>query len=289
MHPIMLLALVLVAAVGLTQVPRVQSAPDVPAVAAAAAPSQKPQPVSVVPQPVAEAVAAPKPDAQPVEVAQKSTAEIGATPKVEPHPVEVAPKPTAETVATPMPEPQPVEVAEKPAAEAAAIPNHDPPHLRPAPSFALNVVTLQAGPEPAAPQAPAAPKAATFVAADTTLYAKPNARLRAAPSTAADVVTKLTADAPLRADGRSSDGAWWRVSLDGGRAGYIHRTAVTKNRMVATKAPAAEPAPVATAARPQPVPASRSQGLLGTVEETMDWFVDTASRGKPPTINRSER
>ena len=57
-------------------------------------------------------------------------------------------------------------------------------------------------------------------------------------------VTKLAADATLRADGRSSDGAWWRVSLDGGRTGYIHRTAVTKNRVVAKKPPAAEPAPV---------------------------------------------
>lgn len=238
MHPIMLLALVLLAAVALTQVPRVESAPDV---AAVATPDHQPPLVSIVRQPAAEAVAMPKPELQPVEVAQK---------------------PTAETV---------------------AIPNHDPPRSRPAPSFALNTAMLQAGPEPAAPQAPA------FVDADATVYAKDKARLRAAPSTAADVVTQLAADAPLRANGRSSDGAWWRVSLDGGRIGYVHRSAVTKHLIVAMKPPVAEPAPNVAVAGPQPMRANRSDGLLGTVEETMNWLADTAGRGSAPEAIRTER
>jgi hypothetical protein len=195
-------------------------------------------------------------------------------------------------------DPMPTEVGE------IATPNHDPHHVSsmgtvsapvPAEIAAWDPVVLRAEPEPAALSAPA------FVAADTVLYAKANARLRAAPTTAAGVVAKLAADAPLRAIARSTDGAWWQVSLAAppdqpGRAGYVHRDAVTKYRVAKTKLPAAT-APVAVAS-PQPVPARRSQGLLGYlgyVDETMSRLDGTMSRvaemaggGPAPKIVRAE-
>jgi hypothetical protein len=167
-------------------------------------------------------------------------------------------------------------------AEPVATPNHDAHRLHPMPSFALNPGALRAEPEAAAPPAP------TFVGTDTTLYARDSARLRAVPSTAGDVLTKLAADTPLRAVARSTDRAWWRVSLADGRIGYVHRTAVTQYRMVKTE-PLAEPAPVAVVSSPQPVSAGRRQGLLGYVDETMNWLADTASRGSAPTVARTER
>jgi Bacterial SH3 domain len=168
-----------------------------------------------------------------------------------------------------------------------ATPNHDPHHVRliqagaapvPAETGAWNPVTLRAEPEVAGP---------SFVAADTMLYARANARLRAAPSTAAAVVAKLAANAPLRAIARSTDGAWWQVSLADRRTGYVHQDAVTKYRMAKAK-PMAATAPVA-AASPQPAPAQRSQGLLGLVDEAMNWLADVAGRGSTPKIIRAER
>jgi hypothetical protein len=150
------------------------------------------------------------------------------------------------------------------------------------PSLALNPEGLRAEPEPAAPSAP------DFVDTDTTLYARDSARLRAAPSTAGDVLTKLAADTQLRAVARSTDRAWWRVSLTDGRIGYVHRTAVTQYRVVKVKPPAA-PAPVAAVSSPQPVSAGHRQGLLGYVDETMNWLTETAGRGSAPTIARTER
>ncbi len=121
-----------------------------------------------------------------------------------------------------------------------ATPNHDPHHVSlmptaapvPAESAAWTPVILRAEPEVAAPPAP------TFVTADNMLYARANARLRAAPSTAAGVLAKLAANAPLRAIARSTDGAWWQVSLAGKRTAYVHRDAVTKYRVATMKPPA---------------------------------------------------
>jgi hypothetical protein len=155
------------------------------------------------------------------------------------------------------------------------------------PFFALNPVALRAEPEPAAPSAPA------FVATETMLYAKDRARLRAAASTAADVLAKFAAGAPLRATARSPDGAWWRVSLADGRIGYIHRTAVSQSRAAQTKPPAA-PAPVVAVVPPPPAPPQperqrRSQSLLGYVDQTMDWLADRAGRGSAPKAVHTER
>jgi hypothetical protein len=163
---------------------------------------------------------------------------------------------------------------------------HDPGHLRPMAFFALQTATNQAEPEPAAPEASA------FVAADNRLYARDGARLRAAPSTAADVLTKLAADAPLHAVARSTDGAWWQVSLAAtadqpARTGYVHQEAASKKRVATKKPPkAATPVLVATA---QPAPARSSDGLLGTVDQTMTWLADAAARGSAPPAIRTER
>jgi hypothetical protein len=184
---------------------------------------------------------------------------------------------------------------------AAATPNHDPNRRRTTPSPALVPVTalieatalnpsaefppppvipvtVLAEPESATPSAPA------FVATDRLLYAKDNARLRAAPDTASDVLAKLTADTELRAVARSTDGGWWRVSLVGGRIGYVHRTAVTRNRVVTLQPPTAPAVIVADAPLPPAAP-RRNQGLLDYVDDTMTWLVDAAGGGSaPPTV-----
>jgi hypothetical protein len=178
-------------------------------------------------------------------------------------------------------------------------------HLDPMPSttaktsVALDPVALRAEPEPAdliaqkiAAMDAAKPSAPDFVAADTTLYARDSARLRAAPSTSAEVVTTLAVDAPLRAAARSTDGAWWRVSLAGGREGYIHQTAVSQTRVVQ---PAPQPAPTSSmtaASRPasaQPEWKRRSQELFGFVDKSMSWLADQAGGGPAPKVVRSER
>jgi hypothetical protein len=149
-----------------------------------------------------------------------------------------------------------------------------------------HAVTLRAEPEPAEP-------ARAFVEADTTLYARASARLRAAPNLAAGVVTKLPANTPLNAVAHSTDGVWWRVSLADGGTAYVHRDAITKNPVAEEKPPVA-PAPIIEAASQQPatahpVPARRSQSLLGLVDQTMDWLTDMAGRGSPPKVIHTER
>jgi len=180
-------------------------------------------------------------------------------------------------------------------------------HLQPMPSLALHQAPIRAEPEPAASDlivqqivatqavTPSAP-APTFIATDTPLYAKGNARLRAAPSTGADVVTKLAADAPLRATARSSDGAWWRVSLAGGRIAYVNQAVVSQTRVVKAQPQqqaTTASAPVTTAAsRPvkaQPEWKRQSQEFFGYVDKSMSWLADQAGGGPAPKVVRSER
>jgi len=243
MHPITLLALVLVAAVALTQVPGRVPSPDLLSADAL--------PVAALPLDALRVAAAPAP----------LDAGVVATPNHDPLRVRRVPPAVVETAATP---------------------NHDARPLSPLPSLALNPSLLRAEPEPAAPSAP------DFVGTDTVLYAKGGARLRAAPATAAEILAKLAVDTPLRAVARSSDDAWWRVALSGGRVGYVHRTAVTQSR-AAKPAPPAASSPVVAAAAPQPAPARRSQSFRGYVDETMNWFIDAAAHGTAPTVIRTER
>jgi hypothetical protein len=290
MHPITLLAFILFGAVALAQVSYIASGPH-----------------GVTPTPhVARLEAQPEPGHEIRDDVQVALA----TPNHDPHRVGAKAQPTVEKVAIETgaiktgatPQPDPLSLATKPQLEvdtvaslivasgAVATPNHDPEHRRATPSFSLNPVTIQADPEPAvATAAPASPAPAkvTFVDADTELYAKDNARRRAAPSKTAEVLTKLAADAPLHAVARTTDGAWWKVSLDGGRTGYVHRNVVSKTRLATTQ-PAPAPMPVIAVAATQPEPAKRSDGLLGYVDQTMNWFVDTAGRGKAPTTLRPE-
>jgi len=140
---------------------------------------------------------------------------------------------------------------------------------------------------PAEQEVESAGPAPAFVGADTVLYAKDNARLRAAPHTTADVMTRLAVNEPLHAVARSADGAWWRVSISGGRTGYVYKTAVAENRIATAKPAAAKAAPVEMAEIPQPA-TRRRDGLLGYVDDTMDWFVDTAGQGRTPTVVRPE-
>jgi hypothetical protein len=257
MHPIMVLAFILLAAVALLPISYLVLAPDIDAVQVYVGPSH----------------------GGPAD---------GAAPNRDPQHAGVMPSPAAGPVAT------------------LATPNHDARHLHPIPFLALNKATLRAEPEPAAtdliaqqivasqqiaPQS-TAPSAPDFVAIDTPLYAKGSARLRAAPSTESDVQTKLTADTPLRATARSTDGVWWRVSLADGRVGYVRQDAVTQARVVKMQPPP-QPAPVAAAARPstQPQPEwqRQSQDLFRYVDKTMNWLADQAGGGTAPKIVRSER
>jgi hypothetical protein len=297
MHPITLLAFILFGAVALAQVSYIASGPH-----------------GVTPTPhVARLEAQPEPGQAPRDEMQVALA----TPNHDPHRVAAQPQTAVKTAAVSQPDPLSLATKPQPAVDAVAslivatepdesaavaTPNHDPEHRQATPSFALDPVTLQADPEPAtlaaaasptldagAPESPApAAASVTFVDADTALYAKENARLRAAPSTSAEVLTKLAADAPLRAVARSSDGKWWKVSLDGGHTGYVHRNVVSKTRIAAVQTASAPRSIVAVSDTP-PERARRSDGLLGYVDQTMNWFVDTAGRGKTPTTLRPER
>jgi hypothetical protein len=241
MHPIMVLAFILLAAVALAPISYLASAPDALPVDTG--------PVDAVPA-----------DAGPADAGPRHRGAV-ATPNHDPHRVRLMQPATAAPVATP---------------------NHDAHRAHPVSSFALNPVALRAGPEPAAPPTPG------FADADTTLYAKDRARLRAAPSTAAEILATLAADTPLRAVARSTDGAWWRVALADGGIGYIHRIAVTQHRVAKTTTTAA-PAPIVAVAPAQPVSARHRQGLLGYVDKTMNWLADVAGQGSAPTFGRTER
>jgi hypothetical protein len=224
-----------------------------------------------------------------VSATHRRSMEVGevATPNHDPHHGGVV-----RTVATTVPaevaaaDPLPVEVPDP------ATPNHEPRRVGVMPTVAAPMPTeiaawtpvlLRVEPEAAAPPAP------RFAAADTMLYARANARLRAGPSIAADVVAKLAADAPLRAIARSTDGTWWKVSLADQRTGYVRKDVVTKVRPVAKTLPATT-TPVATAF-PQPAPAPRRDGALGFVDEAMNWLTDMAYRGHSPAPKaiRTER
>jgi uncharacterized protein YgiM (DUF1202 family) len=219
-----------------------------------------------------------------VAAAHPMSMEAVATPNHEPHHVRlmssaVAATPGATLVAAADPM--------RTRARGVATPNHDAhrvclmtPDMASAEMVAWEPEILRAEPEAAAP---------AFAVADTMLYAKANARLRAGPSTAAAVVVKLAADAPLRAIARSTDGAWWQVSLADERTGYVRRDAVTKIRVAKAKPPAATAAVASVAAQPAPEPVRRSQGLFGFADEAMNWLTDVAGRGSPPKIIRTER
>jgi len=205
----------------------------------------------------------------------------------------------------------------------AATPNHDPHRrspallaatisadagpveasVQPGSSFALEQAMLRAGPEPAANDliaqqivasqavAPSTP-APTFTATDTPLYAKGNARLRAAPSTEVRRAVSAAGRLADRSTARSSDGAWWRVSLAGGRVAYVNQSAVTQTRPAKPQLATAS-TPVATnASRPvsaQPEWQRRSQEFFGYVDRSMNWLADQAGGGPAPKVVRSER
>jgi hypothetical protein len=172
-------------------------------------------------------------------------------------------------------------------ADAAATPNHDPRHA--AETVAANPEMILAEPVDAAPSTP------SFVTVDKMLYARADARLRAGPSTAAGILAKLPADAPLHAVARSADGAWWKVSVADKRVGYVYRNVVTNAqaaKMVLLPVPTEpETMPVA-AATPAPAPVRRSPGVLGFVTDAMNWLADkagTTGTGRPsPKMTRSQ-
>jgi len=176
-------------------------------------------------------------------------------------------------------------------------PNHDPHHLNLIETAAVPVTDRPASADAAIVRAEpvaAAPSIPAFVTADSTLYARANARLRTAPSTASEVVAKLAANVRLHATGRSTDGLWWQVPLGDQRTGYIHRDAVTTSRIPAqmpAETSPAEAAPAVVAAAPPMVPQQRRQGPLDLVNNAIDWLSDVAAhrKGPAPKIIRTER
>lgn len=186
---------------------------------------------------------------------------------------------------------------EAPAATQAAdiaTPNHDTNHRDMIATGAVLAPDLPASADAAivlAEPVATAPSIPAFIAADGTIYAKANARLRSAPSTASEVVAKLAANAQLHATGRSTDGLWWQVPLGDQRIAYIHRDAVTTSRAPIKLLPV-ETEPVAMAAdRPAPMPVQRRQGPLDLVNNAIDWVVDAAThpKGPAPKAVRTER
>jgi hypothetical protein len=178
------------------------------------------------------------------------------------------------------------DAAAAPMQVAEATPNHDPHHdvlVRTTAEAAPKAETAATKPILAAASAP------VFVAANGALYAKSSARLRAAPSTTADVVAKLAANAPLRAIARSTDGAWWQVALADGRTGYMHREAVADERVAMTLPATTKPVTVASTQAATPV--YRSAGSVGLVDQAMGWLSNVAARpgAAAPKIVRTER
>jgi hypothetical protein len=318
-HPIIILSLIAIGAVVVAQISFLASAPNVPAPAVPAAeappvpepfgkgatPNQPPASVGLK-QPAAVAIATP--NQAPIAVgSMRPSAEETVALRNRPRPVFSTPSPAVASVATP----HPVSVAAAPALDPVMLRAEPEPAATQtaAPKSAATAEAKSAAPKPAAtaeaksaapkpaataeaksaaPQ-PAAPIVANFVVTrKTLLYARDNARLRAGPSTSSEVLAKLIANSPLSAVARSSDGAWWQVELGGGRIGYIHRAAVTNERIETAELPTmAMPAAVTPPA--QPAPASRRPGLLGYVDETVDWFNDTAATGTAPKTIRPER
>jgi carboxyl-terminal processing protease len=88
-------------------------------------------------------------------------------------------------------------------------------------------------------------------AVDRQIYAKDQARLRASPDKAAEVIGRAPANSVLKATGRTMDGAWWRVAMADGRTAYVADSVVSEQPIVAPVAPA--PAP-ALASQVQPAP-----------------------------------
>src|SRR5688572_10401818 len=138
-HPFMLLVFILLAAVGLTQVPNLASAPDALRMGAG----------RMETGPMASAQAA----AEPVDPGQAAaaTAQSGGsiTPNHDPHLARLGQPPAVETVATPNHDPHLARLGQPPATATVASAEHDPGHVSPMPSFVVNTVTLQAEPEPA--------------------------------------------------------------------------------------------------------------------------------------------
>ncbi|HVZ00984.1 MAG TPA: caspase family protein [Dongiaceae bacterium] len=109
---------------------------------------------------------------------------------------------------------------------------------------------LESVPPPAQVAAVAPPPLPAFDAVDRQIFARDQARLRAAPDMKAEVIGRAAANAALRATGRSQDGAWWRIAMADGRTGYVAASVVTEQPVAAPAAAApsapASPAPVAT-------------------------------------------
>ncbi len=123
-----------------------------------------------------------------------------------------------------------------------------------------------------------------FVALTRSLFAKSGSRLRAEPSTDASVVAKLTANAEIRAVGRSQDGAWYEVATRQGKTAYIHADAVSDFRPAGKPKPAAMPVKPAAFA-PQPVasaPRPKAQTGIGMVDQALKWLQSGSGVTQPP-------
>lgn len=68
---------------------------------------------------------------------------------------------------------------------------------------------------------------ASIVAEQQLLYAKSEANIRGTPNKKGAVLGRLPADTELNVTGHTGDGTWYRVALEGGQIGYVHRSLVT--------------------------------------------------------------
>ena len=125
------------------------------------------------------------------------------------------------------------------------------PHGQFAAQAEQKLKALNAPPSPAPESTPVA-SPPTFDAVDRQVYARDQARLRAAPDKNAEVIDRAAANAAFKATGRSKDGAWWRIAMADGRTGYIAGSVVSEQPILAAITPTPIPAP--TAAAPAPVP-----------------------------------
>lgn len=149
----------------------------------------------------------------------------------------------------------------------------------PGASEPVNATPIEAAPaaSSAAVASNATPAAPIFVAANHELYAKSGSRIRLAPDKNAGIVANLAINTPLRAVGRSTDGAWWKVATADGEIAYVHRLGVSDYRLGVVQPPLLQTAAVVT---PQ---ASVYRGIsspktgIGVVDAAIHWLSSNSS------------
>jgi lipoprotein NlpI len=100
------------------------------------------------------------------------------------------------------------------------------------------------------PPTQVAPPLPPFQTIDQQIYARDRARLRATPDKNGEVLGRVAANAPLKATGKTADGAWWRIAMEDGGTAYVASSVVSEQALSPAAAPAAPAQDVSTGTPP---------------------------------------